>query len=346
MNFRSPLVALPTPLLGLLLACGDGSVGGGDGGAGSTGPGPSGAGAGTSTSSSGTSSGSGGGSQVGSCQVFPADNPWNQDVSGLEVHPDSDAFIESIGRSKALHPDFGTEWEGAPIGIPYVTVDAEHPLVPIDYTAYGDESDPGPFPVPADAPVEGGPSSDGDRHVLVVDTDTCKLYELYRAFPVDGGARWEAESGAEFDLTINDHHPDGWTSADAAGLPIFPGLARYDEIVEQGELRHALRFTVQRTQRAYVFPARHYASTVTDPAAPPMGLRLRMKASYDCSGYSQEVQVICAGLKKYGMLLADNGADWYVSGAPDPRWSDSNLRDLKSITGDAFEAVYTGELVK
>lgn len=345
MNFRSPLVALPTPLLGLLLACGDGSVGGGDGGAGSTGAGATGPGS-TGPGPSTSSTGSGAGSTLGDCQIFPADNPWNQDVSALDVHPSSDAFIDSIGRDQALHPDFGTEWEGAPIGIPFVTVDAEHPLVPIDYTAYGDESDPGPFPVPADAPVEGGPSSDGDRHVLVIDTDTCQLYELYRAFPADGGARWEAESGAEFDLTINDHHPDGWTSADAAGLPIFPGLARYDEIVEKGELRHALRFTVQRTQRAYIFPARHYASTVTDPSAPPMGLRLRMKASYDCSGYSQEVQVICAGLKKYGMIVADNGSDWFVSGAPDPRWSDDNLRDLKNVTGDAFEVVYTGEVVK
>jgi hypothetical protein len=147
-------------------------------------------------------------------------------------------------------------------------------------------------------------------------------------------------------LSINDHHPDGWTSADAAGLPIFPGLARYDEIVEKGELTHALRFTVERSQRGYIFPARHFASTITDPTVPPMGLRLRMKASYDCSAYSQEVQVICAGLKKYGMLVADNGSDWFISGAPDPRWSDANLRDLKSVTGDAFEVVYTGEVVR
>jgi hypothetical protein len=338
MNLRTSTLALLAPVLGLSFACGDGSIGGGEGGAGpgSTGPG---------TSTTSTGSGAGAGSAFADCQIFPADNPWNQDVSQLALHPDSDAFIDSIGRNEALHPDFGTEWEGAPIGIPFVTVDATHPLVPIEYTAYGDESDPGPFPVPADAPVEGGPSSDGDRHVIVIDTDACQLYELYRAFPVEGGLRWQAESGAAFDLSINDHYPNGWTSADAAGLPIFPGLARYDEIVEKGELTHALRFTVERSQRGYIFPARHYASSITDPTTPPMGLRLRMKASYDCSSYSEEVQVICAGLKKYGMLVADNGADWFISGAPDPRWNDDNLRDLKSITGDAFEVVYTGEVV-
>jgi hypothetical protein len=337
-------------LLGFSLACGDGSASsGGEGGAassgeGATGPGSTGPGESTSASSGG--GGTGAGSMLGDCRIFPPDNPWNQDVSQLELHPDSDAFIDSIGRNQALHPDFGTEWEGAPIGIPYVTVDSSHPMVPVEYTAYGNESDPGPFPVPADAPVEGGPSSDGDRHVIVIDTDTCQLYELYRAFPADGGSRWLADSGAAFDLSINDHHPDGWTSADAAGLPIFPGLARYDEIVEKGELTHALRFTVERSQRGYIFPARHFASTITDPTVPPMGLRLRMKASYDCSAYSQEVQVICAGLKKYGMIVADNGSDWFISGAPDSRWSDANLRDLKSVTGDAFEVVYTGEVVR
>ena len=279
------------------------------------------------------------------CSVFPADNPWNTDVSAYPLHPDSDAFIDHIGRNTGLHPDFGTVWNGAPIGIPYTLVDSSTPAVPIDYTLYGDESDPGPFPIPPDAPIEGGPQSDGDRHVLVIDTDACLLYEIGNAYPIDGGASWEAGAGVVWDLSINDTHPEGCTSSDAAGLPIFPGLARYDEIVTQGELRHALRFTVQSSQRAYIPPASHYASSNTDPTAPPMGLRVRMKASYDCTGYSDEVQVICAGLKRYGMIVADNGSNWYISGAPDSRWNDDALRDLGDITGDAFEVVDTGDPV-
>lgn len=274
--------------------------------------------------------------------MFPATNEWNRDVSALPVHANSDAFIDSIGRTARVHPDFGTEWQGAPIGIPFTVVGAAQPKVPIVFTAYGDESDPGPYPVPPSAPVEGGPDADGDRHVLVVDAAQCVLYELYRAFPVDGGARWEADSGAVFDLKINDEHPLTHTSADAAGLPIFPGLARYDEIVERGELRHALRFTVQRSQAAIVAPARHYASNSEDPDLPPMGLRVRMKAGYDCSGYSAIAQTVCAGLKRYGMIVADNGSNWYISGAPDPRWDDDALSDLKRIDGNAFEVVDTG----
>jgi hypothetical protein len=216
--------------------------------------------------------------------------------------------------------------------------------VPIAFTAYGDESDPGPYPVPPDAPVEGGDTSDGDRHVIVVDSTNCILYEMYRSFSVDAGQSWEADSGAVFDLNINAERPLGWTSADAAGLPIFPGLARYDEIVGSGELRHAVRFTVSRTQAALIHPARHYASSDTNPNLPPMGLRARMKASYDCSSYSTEAQVVCAGLKKYGMIIADNGSNWYITGAPDSRWNDSALDDLKLITGDAFEVVDTGPI--
>lgn len=277
------------------------------------------------------------------CSVFPADNPWNTDISGFPVHADSDTFIDSIGRDDQVHPDFGTVWEGAPIGIPYTVVDAAQPKVTITYTAYGDESDPGPFPVPADAPVEGGPDADGDRHVIVVDADACVLYELYRAFPQPDGS-WEADSGAKFDLKINDEHPFMWTSADAAGLPIFPGLVRYDEVVEQGELRHALRFTVSQSRRAIIAPARHHASDSDDTALPPMGLRVRMKASYDCSSYASEAQVVCDGLKRYGMIVADNGSDWYISGAPDARWNDDALGDLKQIPGDAFEVVDTGPI--
>lgn len=278
------------------------------------------------------------------CPVFPADNPWNTDVSQFEVHPNSDAFIDSIGRTAQVHPDFGTVWDGAPIGIPYEVVPGTQPKVPIEFTAYGDESDPGPYPVPADAQIEGGPSSDDDRHVLVVDGDSCMLYEMYRAFPQGGGATWQADSGAVYDLTINHNRPLGYTSADAAGLPIFPGLVRYDEVVEKGVLNHAVRFTVEQSQAGYVLPAVHYASDDTNPNLPPMGLRLRMKASYDCSGMSTEAQVICTGLKTYGMIVADNGSNWYLSGAPNPNWNDDALGDLKGIPGDAFEVVYTGDV--
>jgi hypothetical protein len=195
-----------------------------------------------------------------------------------------------------------------------------------------------------DAPVEGGSDSDGDRHVIAVDTEACVLYELYRAFPSQSGEGWEADSGAVFELSRNDEHPYTWTSADAAGLPILPGLVRYDEVVERGALEHAVRFTVSRTQRGLIAPARHYASNSDDPSLPPMGLRLRMKASFDCSSYSAPARVICDGLKRYGLLLADNGSNWYLSGAPDARWDDDALGDLKQITGDAFEAVETGEI--
>lgn len=281
------------------------------------------------------------GPTVGGCPVFPVDNPWNQDIASLPVRSDSDSLIDSIGRDKRLHPDFGTEWQGAPIGIPFITVGGEQPAVSILFTAYGDESDPGPYPIPVTAPIEGGPTSDGDRHVLAIDTETCTLYELYRAFPQQDGS-WEADSGAVFDLRENDQHPFTWTSADAAGLPIFPGLARHDEVVVQGELKHALRMTVSRSRRAVIAPARHYASNSDDPSLPPMGLRLRMKADFDCSGLSTEAQVICTGLKRYGLIVADNGSDWYISGAPSPRWDDDALGDLKTIPGDAFEAVDTG----
>lgn len=284
---------------------------------------------------------SGGVPAVGGCEIFPADNAWNLDVSALPVHPNSDNYIDSIGRDDHLHPDFGTEWEGEPIGIPYTVVNGSQSKVPINYTAYGDESDPGPMPFPQDVAIEGGPDGDGDRHSIVIDESTCTLYELYRAFP--NGDGFDADSGTVWDLTKNENHPEGCTSADAAGLPVFPGLARYEEVVEKGEVLHALRFTVSDSQRGYIFPARHYASDNDDPNLAPMGLRLRMKASYDCSGYANEVQVLCTGLKRFGMIMADNGSNWYVSGSPDPRWSDDNLNDFKDIPGDAFEVVDTGD---
>ena len=276
---------------------------------------------------------------IGALRVFPADNPWNWDISAHEVHPNSDNFINSIGASTTLHPDFGTMWAGAPNGIPYITVKNSEPKIPITYTAYGDESDPGPFPIPLDAPIEGGPTSDGDRHVIAVDTDNKMLYELYRAFPQT--SNWEAMSGAAFDLSINDHHPETWTSADAAGLPIFPGLVRYEEVYIKKEITHALRFTVENSQRKYIFPARHYASSSTDPNRPPMGLRFRLKAGYDITGFSEPIQVILRAFKKHGIIVADNGGDWFISGAPDDRWDDDVLREIKQLKGSDFEAVKT-----
>jgi hypothetical protein len=276
------------------------------------------------------------------CQIFPSSNPWNTDISGYPVHAASDTYIDNIGRSQHVHPDFGTVWQGAPIGIPYVLVPGTQPKVPVSFD-YADESDPGPYPIPPTAPIEGGPNSTGDRHVLVIDDDACVLYETFYSWPQNGGTSWDAGSGAIWDLSSNDLRPEYWTSADAAGLPIFPGLVRYEEVVEQGEIDHALRFTVNLSQRAYIHPATHFASSSTDPARPPMGLRLRMKASYNCGWASAEAQVVCDALKRYGMFVADNGSDWYISGAPDPRWDDDRLGDLKSITGDAFEVVDTGE---
>ena len=274
---------------------------------------------------------------------FPPDNPWNQDISGEPVDPNSATLIASCG-IRNLHPDFGTVWNGAPNGIPYVVVPGDQPRVPVSFD-YADESDPGPYPIPPDAPIEGGPNATGDRHVIVIDRDNWMLYELFDARPVDGGARWEAGSGAIFDLSSNALRPAGWTSADAAGLPIFPGLVRYDEVVEQGEIRHALRFTCPVTRRAYVHPARHWASNRTDPDLPPMGMRVRLRADFDISGFPPEVQVILTALKKYGMFLADNGSAWFISGAPDPRWNDENLAALKRVSSAEFEVVRMGEVV-
>ncbi|MFB3881639.1 MAG: hypothetical protein ACE149_10265 [Armatimonadota bacterium] len=275
------------------------------------------------------------------CQLFPPDNPWNTDISKLPVHPNSAAFIATIGLDKPLHPDFGTVWQGAPNGIPYVVVRGDQPKVPVVFD-YPDESDPGPYPIPDDAPIEGGPESDGDRHILVVDADNCKLYELFHAFKTDDG--WKAGSGAIFDLNSNKLRPLGWTSADAAGLPILPGLARYDEVAA-GAISHALRFTVRRSQRGYILPATHFASRSDDPNRPPMGLRVRLKADYDISGFPPQAKVILQALKTYGMIVADNGGDWFVSGAPDPRWDDEDINTLKRVKGSDFEAVDTGPVL-
>lgn len=278
-------------------------------------------------------------------QVFPSDNAWNEDISNAPVDPNSANLIAGVGLNANLHPDFGTVWNGAPNGIPYVVVAGNQTRVPINFTAFGSQSDPGPYPVPANAPIEGGSNGTGDRHVIVIDRDNWKLYEMYRAFPVNNGASWNADSGAVFDLNSNALRPAGWTSADAAGLPIFPGLVRYDEVFEQKEIRHAIRFTAQITRRAYVHPARHWASTNTSVDRPPMGMRVRLKASVNIGGYSPAMQVILRALKKYGMILADNGSNWFISGAPDMRWDDDELNTLKAIKGSDFEVIRMANIV-
>jgi len=277
-------------------------------------------------------------------RVFPADDPWNKDISAEPVDPNSEVLIGSIGKAKGLHPDFGTQYRGKPMGIPYVVVGGQPAKVPVEFH-YADESDKGPYPIPADAPIEGGADAKGDRHVLVIDRDNWKLYELFGAFPVDGGKSWKASSGAIFDLTTNTIRPATWTSADAAGLPVFAGLARYDEIGEQKELTHALRFTITKSRKAYVSPARHWAARSEDPKLPPMGMRVRLKADFDVSKYPASAQVILKGLKKYGMILADNGGDWFISGAPNPRWNDEELNTLKRVKGSDLEVVKMGEVV-
>lgn len=276
---------------------------------------------------------------VGGCPLFPADNVWNAPVDTLPVHRDSATFINTIGAGLKVHVDFGSGlWQGGPIGIPFVVVPGSQPKVPVSFQ-YADESDPGPYPIPPDAPIEGGRQSRGDRHILVVDKDNCILYETWSTYPNDDGS-WRAGSGARFDLRSNALRPDTWTSADAAGLPILPGLARYDEAAA-GEIRHALRFTVPETRRAYIWPARHYASSLQDSRYPPMGLRLRLKAGYDISGFSPEIQVILRALKTYGMILADNGSPWFISGVPDERWNNDHLHEMDRILGRDFEVVDT-----
>lgn len=276
--------------------------------------------------------------------MFPTDNLWNRDVSADPVDQSSDALIATCGASASLHPDFGTTWQGSPIGIPYVVVRGTQPKVPVSFS-YADESDPGPYPIPADAPIEGGSASNGDRHVLVVDSDNWKLYELYDARQLDGGTRWSAGSGAIFDLSSNAVRPAGWTSADAAGLPILPGLVRYDEVVEQKEIRHALRFTCPTTRKAYVAPARHFASSRTQSDQPPMGMRVRLKSSVDLSTFPASAQVILKALQRYGMFLADNGSSFYITGTHDMRWNDDELNSLKRLYGRDFEVVKMGTLV-
>jgi hypothetical protein len=254
--------------------------------------------------------------------------------------------MESIGLNTGMHPDFGTVWDGAPNGIPFVVVGPNQPMVPIKFTKYGNQSDPGPYPVPPDAPVEGGPDGDGDRHVLVIDPVNMMLYEMFYAFPVNNGASWKCDSGAVFDLTSNELRHEGWTSADAAGLPIFAGLVTYPECVLEGEIDHALRFTCHATQRGYIHPATHFASESDNPDLPPMGLRVRLKATVNENKFPASIRPIIRALKKYGMFVADNGSDWYLSGAPDPRWNEDDIHELGQLKGSDFEAVDTGPIIK
>lgn len=281
--------------------------------------------------------------EVAGCPVFPSDNVWNTPVDTLPVDANSTAYIATIGVDRHVHADFGSGiWDSGPIGIPYVDVPGSQPKVAVTFD-YADESDPGPYPIPADAPIEGGSNSDGDRHVLVLDRDNCLLYEMFYAFPQADGS-WHAGSGAIFDLNSNTLRPAGWTSADAAGLPILAGLVRYDEVAS-GEIRHALRFTAPQTRREYIWPARHFASNLTGAQYPPMGQRFRLRADFDISGFSPEVQVILQALKKYGMILADNGSAWFISGVPDERWNNDILRELYQVYGVDFEAVDVSSLM-
>ncbi len=280
---------------------------------------------------------------IGGCQIFPTDNIWNTPIDTLPLHASSAAWVASIGATGKLHPDWGiTEVE---YGIPFATVPGSQPKVPVVFDA-ADESDSGPYPIPANAPIEGTAASDGDRHVLVIETTNCILYEIDYAFPQNGGASWTGFSGAKFDLKSNALRPAGWTSSDAAGLPILPGLVRWEE-VQAGEINHAIRFTAPRTRRGvYQWPARHWATNLVDNVNNPMmGSRFRLKASFDISGFDARTQVILRAMKKYGMILADNGSAWYFQGTTNANWPSVVLDQLKTIGGNNFEAVDVSSLI-
>jgi len=274
---------------------------------------------------------------------FPSDNLWNKDISGVAVDSNSANYISYIGSSVGLHPDFGSgEYDGSYMGIPYTVVGSSQALIPITYTAYGDESDSGPMPIPLTAPIEGYPNpGTGDRHVLVLDNSNCFLYELYSSYPQT--ASWDAGSGAVWDLLADEQRPYTWTSADAAGLPIFPGLVRYDEVAS-GAINHAIRFTLQNSSAGFTPPASHWASTTSNVNALPMGARLRLKAAFNISGYSVTNQVILNAMKKYGLIMADNGSSMYISGAPDDRWDNSDLHNLGNVTASDFDVMQISPL--
>jgi hypothetical protein len=272
-----------------------------------------------------------------SCPIYPDDHIWNTPVDKLPIHASSDAYINSMGIDREFFPSFGPTHTGLYDGIPYTTVDNSQPMVPIHFVLYGHVSDPGPYPIPRDAPIEDAEAKNSDRHVLVVNTDTCMLYELYNAYPQADGS-WKADSGAVFDLKSYALRPAGWTSADAAGLAILPGLVRYEE-VEAGAINHAIRFALRPTRNEYVWPARHEASDISDKNVPPMGQRFRLKAEFDTSGYSPQAKAVLEALKKYGMVLADNANEWKLFGAPDDRWDLNQLGELKQLKTTDFEAV-------
>ena len=277
------------------------------------------------------------------CPDVPADSHWHARVDDLPVHPRSEAYVTSIGAGEGVKADFGSGlWEGGPIGIPVTEVPADQAGVDVTFD-YADESDPGPYPVPADALVEGGPDADGDRHVLLVDRSACRLYELFAAYP-NGDGSWRAGSGAIYDLRGHELRPDGWTSADAAGLPIMPGLVRYDEVAA-GRIDHAIRVTVPDSQNTYVWPARHAASDSGDANLPPMGLRLRLRADVDISGLPAQARVVAQAMKEHGVIVADNGSPWYLSGVPDDGWDNDALQSLGDLTGADFEAVDASSLM-
>ena len=314
--------------------------------------GGSGSGGGGNNQSACSAMSAGQGASLNGFRPFSSDSLWNQDISGAAVDPNSSAIINFIGSSVGMHADFGSgQYQGSNIGIPYSVVGGSQAPVGITFTAYGSESDPGPMPVPGNAPIEGDPNpGNGDRHVLVLDNSNCFLYELFSAVP-NGNGSWNAASAAVWDLLSdgNTQRPWTWTSADAAGLPIFPGLVRYDEVAA-GQIQHAIRVTLQDSRAAAVLPATHWAANSTSANAPPMGMRMRLKANYDISGFSPQVQVILSAMKKYGLIMADNGSSMYISGAPDSRWDNDALHNLGQVPASAFEVVkmdtvYTGSNV-
>ncbi len=281
---------------------------------------------------------------LGGCQIFPADSIWNTPIDQEPVDSRSDDYIDSIGRDTPVHPDFGAPWEGAPNGIPFDIVPQDQAMVPVSFD-YDDESDPGPYPIPPDAQIEGGPDGDGDRHVLIIQQGSCILYEMFDSWPQEDGS-WHAGSGAIWHLDQNEVRPEGWTSADAAGLPILPGLIKYDEVMNDGEIHHAIRVTLNQIQHAYVHPATHSDGRCgNDPTCPPMGVRLRLKADFDISSFPAPVQVILRAMKKYGLVVADTGTDMYISGVPDDRWDDDALHSLHNVTAGDFVVVQHGEII-
>ena len=273
------------------------------------------------------------------CPLFPETNVWNKPVAKLPLRSNSKTIVDAIGAGLPVHADFGSGvYQGAPIGIPITVVTSAEPLSAVDFH-YDDESDAGPYPIPDDVAIEGGDDADGDRHAIIVDSDSCRLYELFALYPTP----WSAGSGAIWSLTSNALRPRGWTSADAAGLPILPGLVRYEEVAA-GHIDHAIRFTVSRSRRAYVYPARHFASSRTSKALPPMGLRLRLRSNYPVAKFPYQARVVLKALKRYGMIVADNGTSWYLTGAPDPGWDNDQLHTLGQVKGSDFRVVDTRNL--